>query len=203
MKSTQILLTLLPLLARATSLTPRQAPSVEITSVSVAGVGCEPDTFNTSISEDGSAATFSFSTYESAIGASVAAEDREKHCQLFVKARFPVGCTSASISTTYHGSATLDSEAAGVLAPDYVISSGELTDKTPQASFLSGSKFKSGDGFERVDETEAKVTVDKEENQEVEFVVRSRTFIETTASGQEATVTADDVTVKITDLKAC
>ena len=203
MKLLPALLSLLPLPAALPSLGARQEESVLITNVTAVGPGCSPDAFTRTLSNDSNVATLGFDAYQTALGAGVAAEDREKHCQIFYNLKFPLGCTAASIKTVHHGFATLGDGTTGVVMPSYNISPGELIHEEPLPSFFDGEAWAGGDTFERVDEVVAKVEVGDEEQRNVQFVVRSRAFVQATGEGQEGFVSSDDITVAITGLEAC
>ena len=202
----KLLSAFLPLFALATalsSLNPRQEASVQITNVTAVGPGCPPDAFTVTMSDDSDAATFGFNAYQTALGAGVPSEEREKHCQLVWNLRFPIGCTAGSIKTAYHGFATLGKGTTGVVMPSYNLSPGELIQEEPMPSFFDGGKWVDGDTFERVDEVVARVEVGDEKHRDVQFVVRSRAFLQTTAEGKEGFVSSDNITVSITKLEAC
>lgn len=203
MKIFSAFVALIPLGTALSPLEPRQEASVQITNVTAVGPGCPPNAFTVTMANDTDAATFGFNAYQTALGAGIDAEEREKHCQLFWNLRFPVGCTAASIKTVYHGSATLGEGTTGVLMPSYNLSPGELIHEEPVPSFFDGEEWLDGDTFERVDEVVAKVQVDDEEQRDVQFVVRSRSFLQTTGEGQEGSVSSDDITVTITGVEAC
>lgn len=90
------------------------------------------------MSDVSDAAIFGFDAYQTALGAGVASEERDKHCQLFWNLRFPFGGTAASIETVYHGFAAIGEGATGVLMSSYDLSPGELIQEEPVPSFLMG-----------------------------------------------------------------
>lgn len=203
MKLLSALAALLPLTAAFPSLNPRQAATVQITDVMALGPGCDPDSFTKSVSNSSTDATFGFDAYESSLGPGVAGEEREKHCQIFFTLRFPLGCTAATLSTTYHGFAALGDGATGVLAPSYNLSPGDLEVALPPPDFFEGAEWAEGDTYERTDDIVAKVQIGDEEHRDVQFVVRSRTLVQSTGEAEEGLITADDITVSIKDSKSC
>lgn len=50
-------------------------------------------------------------------------------------------------------------------------------------------------------EVVTKVRIDNEEQMNVQFVVRSRAFLQITGEGQEGFISSDDLTVSITGLE--
>lgn len=193
---------LLPLATAFPRLSPRQSPAVQITSVTASGPGCEPDSFTSSISDSATDATLGFDAYQSAVGPGVDAADREKHCQIFLTLRFPVGCTSAEISTTYHGFAIIGEGAVGVVTPSYNLSPGELEVEVLPDVF-EGDKWEAGETYERTDEAVARVEIGDEGHRDVQFVVRSRSLVQAMGSGREGLVTTDDIIVAIKGAETC
>ncbi|SPO04337.1 uncharacterized protein DNG_07021 [Cephalotrichum gorgonifer] len=203
MKPISALLSLLPFLANATPLLPRQGPQAQITSITASGPGCAPGTFSTSIDPTSAIATFGFDAYQSAIGAGVPGSDREKHCELFLTVRFPLGCTTASVTTTSHGFAVLGAGTSGVVATGYNISPGNLSNGNPPSKTLSGAQWADGDVYQKEDQNVARVQINGEGQRDVQFVVRSRVFVTGSGSNPEGLVTTDDIVVAITGLQTC
>lgn len=203
MKLLSAFVALLPLTAAFPRLTPRQAPAVQITNLTAAGPGCEVNTFTSSISNSSADATLGFDAYQSALGPGVDTSEREKHCQIFLSLRFPVGCTFATVSTTYHGFATIGEGAMAAVIPSYNLSPGDLDVGELLPDFLEGPDLVGGDAYERSDEMVAMVEVGDEEHRDVQFVVRSRAFVQANDAGREGLITTDDITVAITDSEAC
>lgn len=196
----------LPLLTLASPapLTPRQSDSqVRITAITTTGDGCPSGTYSSSINEAGTVLTLGFDTYQSAVGPGVPGPDREKHCELFVTLRYPVGCTTASLTTTYHGFAILQQGVSGVVASTYNLSPGSLTNGNPSSTVLSGAQWVDGDVYTRNDVVAARAPVVSQQQRDVSFVVRNRVLLTAGDSSQEGVVTADDVTLSITGQASC
>ncbi|KAK1764281.1 hypothetical protein QBC33DRAFT_547672 [Phialemonium atrogriseum] len=193
---------LLPALALAapTSLDPRQAGQIQITSVTASGAGCPQGSFSTSISPDGTVITFGFDSYQTLVGPQT--NQREEDCNIFLGLRFPVGCSSASISTTYHGFAQIDSGVTGTLQASYNLSPGSLTGSTPTTTFTSAS-WGGGGVYTKQDTLTAKATINSPNQQNVNFEIRNRAILQASNSAVSGTLTVDDTTITITQIKKC
>ncbi|PKS08514.1 hypothetical protein jhhlp_004899 [Lomentospora prolificans] len=186
------------------SLLSRQSDSqVRITAVTTTGDGCPAGSFSTNINAAGTVATLGFDAYQSFVGPGTSGSDREKHCELFVTLRYPLGCTAASLTTTYHGFATLQPGVSGVVASTYNLSPGSLTNGNPASTVLSGVQWANGDVYTRNDVTSARVSVSSQQQRDVSFVIRNRLLLTAGSSSQEGAITADDVTLTVTGQSAC
>lgn len=189
-------LALLPL--ATASLHARQDSGVEITETRLVGPGCPSDTLEKAPSNSTTDAAVSFDAYESVLRSGSPNSERDVHCQVFVTMRFPAGCTAATISTTYTGSASVSGGATAVVAPSYRLTGGTLDVGENAPTFIEGNEE-----YERVDDIAARVESDEE--QELQFIVRSRSFIQTVGEegGGEGSVTADAISVAIKSSESC
>ncbi|CAI4212286.1 unnamed protein product [Parascedosporium putredinis] len=176
---------------------------VRITALTTTGDGCPAGTYSTSINAAGTIATLGFDAYQAAVGPGVPGSDREKHCELFVTLRYPVGCTVATLTTTHHGFALAQSGVSATIASTYNLSPGSLTNGSPASTVLSGAAWVNGDTYTRNDVTPARVSVVSQQQRDVSFTVRSRLFVSANSSTREGLVTADDVTLTVTSQAAC
>lgn len=193
---------LLPALALAApaSLITRQASQIQIASVTASGGGCPQGSFSTDISPDGTTITFGFDSYQTFVGPQTS--QRELDCNIFLSLRFPLGCTSAAISTTYHGFVQLDSGVTGSFPASYNLSPGFLTGSTPATSFTSAS-WGAGGVYTKLDSVSAKATINSPNQQNVNFEIRNRAFLQAPNSVASGTLTVDDATITIAQIKKC
>ena len=197
----------LPLLtgfAQAASLPPRQGNPIQIISVTTSGSGCPAGTVATEISPDGSTLVLGFDAYQTSVFAGSPSADREKFCDVSVKARYPLGCTKAVFDTTSHGFALLESGVSGTVLSSYSFSPGSIVSgASSPATVLQGSQFEEGDVYTKQDEVATKATVRNANERDITYVVRSRVFLQ--ASNQQAfgTLTVDDLSISVTAQTAC
>lgn len=199
---------LLTTLALATPVPDRRQSSLaRITSAALTGTGCPSDTFTSELSEDGQVITLGFDTYQTLVGPSADPDDREKTCDVAITINYPLGCTVASLSTTYHGFAQLEPGVTGTFAAQYNISPGSLSGDgaSPFPVTVSSHGF-GGDGnvFTKVDEEiNSRVEVRNQHQRDVQFVVRSRIFVQARNGDVGGLLTQDDITVAIDSQGGC
>ena len=84
---------------------PRQASQVQITNVTAAGPGCEPNSFTSSISNTSADATLGFDAYLSALDPGVRTSDRKISLSSRTSKRIRKLSTSCLIGSTKDGKA--------------------------------------------------------------------------------------------------
>ena len=204
MKLLSAVMALLPLATASLHLRQDTDSAVQVTDLNAVGPGCPAHGVRKDLKTNGTEdATVEFDTYESVLRAGAGDAQRDVHCQVFVTLKFPAGCTSATLSTTYRGRATVADGATGALAPSYRLQGGQLDVTIPEPTFFEGAEYKGGKDYERTDEVVAKV--DGEKEGEVQFVIRSRTFVQTTngEGAGEGSVTSDDISVSVKSSEGC
>jgi len=118
-------------LAHSTAISPRLS-NVTVTSVSTQGAGCPMGTVSTLLSTDGTAITLGFDQFETYYGPGYPATQKSKTCIIDLALDYALGYTFAILSTTYRGSALLDTGMNAAIASTYRIISDEAEDGTVQ-----------------------------------------------------------------------
>ncbi|KAK3360644.1 hypothetical protein B0T25DRAFT_496618 [Lasiosphaeria hispida] len=198
------LLSLIPTLAIAGP-TPRQATSQRalIISATSSGPGCPSGTITTDLTTDSQTITVGFDAYQVIVGPGAPQNEREKHCDVTVRLNFPVGCTAATIKTTYHGFAQLEGGVTGIFAPQYSLSPGQLTGGNPPSAVISSAGFSNGNVYTKEDITPARVNVASVNQQNVNLVLRTRLFLQASNQTVSGTLSSDDATISITQQARC
>lgn len=117
-------------------LTARQSSRVEFTDVSFEGIGC-PKGF-TSFAKDGDSrgVNFALQAMQVVVGNVVDnPQTPQRDCQLRIGLRYPVGCTSAVIGTSYHGVSELANGVTGSATYQYSLSTGSVNPTTGRFTF--------------------------------------------------------------------
>jgi hypothetical protein len=199
-------LLLLPIAALGAPTTPsqraRDAQQVQVTSISVSGSGCPQGTITTDISPEGTVLTLGFDSYQTAVGPGVRGSDREKNCDVFITLRYPLGCTSTTVSTTYHGFAQLEDGVEGSFPATYSLSPGFVSGGPPATTFSAG-EWGTGGVYTKLDEVAVKEDIRHANQRDVSFVIRNRIRLNAAGSDLSGTLTVDDATVIISDEKSC
>lgn len=204
MKSFLSTLLLLPALALAAPapLDTRTNPQIQISSIVASGTGCPQGTFSADVSDDGTAITFGLDSYQTQVGTGVSGSEREKNCDIFIGLRYPVGCTSAVISTTYHGFAQLESGVGGTFKADYNMSPGS-TSGNPAAMLFNSNQWSAGGVYTKQDSLATTARINSPNQQNVNFELRTRILLNAANSQLSGIVTGDDVTIAITQVRSC
>lgn len=173
----------------------RQSAQIQITSFSAAGPGCPQGTISSSISDDGTTLTLGFDAYQTDVGPGVSDSPRELNCDIFATLRYPLGCTSASVRTTYHGFAELDEGVRGTFPAAYTLSPGEATGTSPLPATFSGAP---GFVYTKLDEVRVKENIRNQNQRDVSLAVRTRVFLQAANETVSGTLTVDDATIAVT-----
>lgn len=202
MKSISTLL-LLPVLALAApTLDSRATPQIQVSSIVASGTGCPQGSFSADISDDGTVITFGFDSYQTQVGTGIGGSEREKNCDIFLGLRYPLGCTSAVISTTYHGFAQLENGVSGGFPAAYNMSPGSISGNPPETTFTS-SEWANGGVYTKQDTILASTNVNSPNQQNVNFELRTRIRLNAANSNLNGVLSGDDATIAITQVKQC
>lgn len=96
------------LAAASPTLVARQSPA-RATIVSVAirgGDGCPAGTFTTALSENSETGTVTFTAFNASVPEAPGSGSHDRQCTVDWRIRFPVGCTSLTMTNAYAGRAT-------------------------------------------------------------------------------------------------
>jgi hypothetical protein len=183
------------------SLASRQSPQVQFTSVSVSGSGC-PSSIFPLIDDIGTTLTLGFSEYQTNVGHDVASSQRELNCDIFLSLRYPLGCVTTVMNTTYHGFSQLDSGVTGTVTVSHVLSPGTVT-SGQQSSPMTFAGGVPGAVYTKKDVVRGKVDVRSENQRDVSLAVRTRVVLQARDQSVEGTLTLDDVTFTIAEAQKC
>ncbi|KAK4209666.1 hypothetical protein QBC37DRAFT_49328 [Rhypophila decipiens] len=188
-------------------LTPRQvnAPA-RITSATISGTGCQPNTYTTQFSPSGDAFTLGLDSYQTFFGPGTSTSDRTRQCDLVLTLNYPPGCSLLTLSTTYHGFAQLETSVSGQFTSSYALSPGALSgDGSAPGSITVGSGAFGGNGnvYTKVDDPiNARVSFAGSNRRDGTFTVKTRLSL-TGSTGRSGTLTQDDVSVSIASQSRC
>jgi hypothetical protein len=198
---------LLPVLAAASPLITRQtAPSepAQLVSFSATGSGCPGGSYTTTITDDGTVITYGFSDYQVEVGLGAPSEQREKQCDIVLRYQFPVGCTKATLKSTYHGYIQLDDGVTGTFNSQYSLSPGQLTGGSPGAITVTSAQYGgAGNPFLKDDFTEARVQVNSPNQRVVTFTLRNRLLLQSNSQSVSGFMDESDLTVAVLDQQVC
>lgn len=180
----------------------RQAAKVQFSSITASGSGCPQGSISRDVAPDGTAFTLGFDGYQTIVGSGVDGSAREKNCDIFVSLRYPLGCTSAVINTTYHGFAQLDTGVAGRFPATYTLSPGALTNSPPPTAF-SADSWIAGGVYTKQDSVTAREDIRNANQQDVSLTIRTRISLNAVNSTVSGTLTVDDATVAIAAVQRC
>lgn len=175
---------------------------IKITPLTVSGSGCSGKSFSTSISDDGTVLTLGFDQYQTLVGPGVSGSDREKNCDILLSLRYPLGCTSGVINTTYHGFAQLSQGVSGNFPATYAVSPGSASGN-PSPTTFSASGFAAGGVYTKKDLVAAKENIKVANQQDVRLAVGTRIMMQAANAAVSGTLTVDDMTISITKLQRC
>jgi hypothetical protein len=185
-------------------LSSRQAPQVQILSASLSGSGCPQGTTTTDISVDGAAITLGFDQYQTQVEPGVSGAEREKYCDIFLSVRYPLGCTSAMLSSTFHGFAQLQAGVSGTFPANYVLSPGSITSSQPPPTVFNAASFGVPGGvYTRKDSVSVKENIANANQQVVSLAIRTRIVLQPMNQTVAGTLTLDDASFEITQLQRC
>ncbi|KAK5653412.1 hypothetical protein OQA88_8897 [Cercophora sp. LCS_1] len=195
---------LLPALAAASPVARQVAPA-EIATLVASGPGCPSGSFEANIAPDGKSVTYGFNSYAVEIGPGASPSNREKYCDLTIGVRFPVGCSTATLRSTYHGFAQLGTGVTGTFQAQYNLSPGSLTSgANPAPAVISSAGFGgAGNVYTKVDSPVARVSVTNPNQRIVNFTVRSRIFLQSNNQSSQGLLTDDDLSVEIVGQGTC
>jgi hypothetical protein len=202
MKSLTALLLLPALAFAAPTLDTRAGPQIQVSSIVASGPGCPQGSFSADINDDGTVITFGFDSYQTQVGSGVSGSEREKNCDIFLGLRYPLGCTSAVISTTYHGFAQLENGVSGGFPATYSLSPGSISGNPPETTF-SSSQWSNGGVYTKQDSILTTATINSPSQQNVNFELRTRIRLNGANSNLAGVLTSDDATIAITQVKQC
>ncbi|OIW27131.1 hypothetical protein CONLIGDRAFT_656331 [Coniochaeta ligniaria NRRL 30616] len=180
----------------------RQAAQIQFTSITTSGPGCPQGSITTDVTADVTAFTLGFDKYQTLVGPGVDGSNREKSCDIFLSLRYPLGCTSAVINTTYHGFAQLDSGVVGTLSVAYILSPGSTTNSPPPAMFPASS-WSIGEVYTKRDSVTATENIQNTNQRDVSLTIRTRIMLIVANSTMAGTLSIDDATVAITTAQGC
>lgn len=189
-------------------ISPRQvnAPA-RIAAATISGTGCQPNTYTTQFSPSGDAFTLGLDSYQAFIGPGTSASDRDRQCDLVLDINYPPGCTLATLSTTYHGFAQLETSVTGTFTSQYSISPGNLSGEgsAPGSVTVNSNAFGgNGNVYTKVDDPiVARVSFAGSNRRTGTFTVRTRIFMNAGQSSRSGLLTQDDVTVAIVSQGRC
>ncbi|KAK0613992.1 hypothetical protein B0T14DRAFT_291411 [Immersiella caudata] len=197
----------LPLLAAASPLITRQtAPSepAQLISFSATGSGCPSGTFTTSLDDEGTVITYGFTDYQVEVGLGAPSSQREKQCDIVLRYQFPIGCTKATLKSTYHGYIQLDSGVTGTFNSQYSLSPGQLTGGSPGAVTVTSAQYGgAGNPFLKDDFTEARVQVNSANQRVVTFTLRNRILLQSNSQSVSGFMDESDVTIAVLNQQVC
>ncbi|KAK3313966.1 hypothetical protein B0H66DRAFT_567489 [Apodospora peruviana] len=176
-----------------------------IQSASFSGSGCPPNTYSIDLASDGQAITLGFDAYNTLVGPGSDPSDREKNCDLTLTLQYPIGCTAAKITSTYHGFAQLEQGVTGIFSSQYNISPGSISSGgSPPPATISRNGFGgAGNVYTKLDEARTKVNVRSANQRSVSFVVRSRVLLQANNGNVGGLLTEDDVSISIAQQSRC
>jgi len=187
----------------APSNSPRQSGLVRITAVNPQGPGCPANSFSVSISSDGSVASLAFTKYNTHVSPTDLSANRELFCDIFMTARYPLGCTAAVLDTTYRGSAQLDSGVTGTFSTQYNLSPGTSGPNPPATTFTSTTFGGVGRPYTKEDKVAISENINNDNQRNVSLVARTRIFLVTSRSSLSGTLTDANATIAITQQRKC
>jgi hypothetical protein len=191
---------LFPALAvAAPSLLPRQS-SITISSVSATGPGCPAGSYSTTIS--GGVVTLGLDAYQTNVGPGFPGSDREKYCDITVNFLYPLGCTAASIQSTYQGFAQLGTGITGTFTSTYSVSPGQIGPNPPSTTFTSAN-WGSGGVYTRSDTSATTVRANSANQRNVQFMSRNRIILQSGQASSQGTLTADIITIAVQSQNVC
>lgn len=189
-----------PLITRQTAL----SEPAQLVSFSATGPGCPSDSYSVDITEDGTVITYGFSSYHVEVGLGAPSEEREKHCDITLGVRFPVGCTKADFKSTYHGYVQLDDGVTGTFGSQYSLSPGTLSGGSPPSVTVTSAAYGgSGNSFLKDDIAGAKVVVNSEWQRTALFTLRNRILVQANGGSVSGFLDATDVTIAILNQAVC
>jgi len=200
-----------PILALASPLTlnlphqSRQTTPAQILSVTAAGPGCPAGSYSPELSADAKSINVGFDSYITAVGAGAGPEERERYCDLTFRIQFPLGCSTASLQSTYHGFAQLDAGVTGTFSSQYSISPGQvLTGGNPNPVTISSAGFGgAGNVYAKEDVAGVRVNAGSANQRVVSYTVRTRLRLQQGQSSQVGFFSDDDLTLAITAQGTC
>ncbi|KAK3689771.1 hypothetical protein B0T22DRAFT_514475 [Podospora appendiculata] len=164
---------------------PRQAPVVTVVSAtSLGGNGCPTGKFSYTLSIDKTVGTLIFDVYRGYVGPTAPPDSREQFCDFAVVFRFPLGCTSGTITAIPGGYIQLGAGINGTFSSQYTISPGTLGPNPANLVFTS-AQWAAGGDYTEVQAIPVKETIRNENERNVTFTARSRLFL--TAPGPDVT----------------
>ncbi|KAK1751016.1 hypothetical protein QBC47DRAFT_308533 [Echria macrotheca] len=183
----------------------RQTQPAQIISASVVGEGCPQGSFSTEISDDGQTISYGWDNYDVAVGPGADPNGREKTCDITLRINFPLGCTSARFSNTYHGFAQLDQGVTGTFSTQYNISPGQLVSGgNPPPATVSASGFGgAGNVYTKSDVAVGKINANAANQQVVTYIARTRMFVQGSNNTVFGTLSDDDYSFSITQQSRC
>ncbi|KAJ9161069.1 hypothetical protein NKR19_g2625 [Coniochaeta hoffmannii] len=180
-----------------------QTAPVQFISASASGSGC-PQGVSTIIDDPGTTLTLGFDQYQTQVEPGVPGSEREKNCDIFLTLRYPLGCTSTTMSATYHGFAQLQSGVGGAFPASYVLSPGAVTSSQPPTTKFDATEFGTPGGvYTRNDAVTAKEDIRNANQQVVSLAVRTRVILQPINQTVAGTLTLDDASFQITEQQHC
>lgn len=169
---------------------------IQIIFATAFGPGCPPNTFSTQISPDGKVITFGFDSYQTNVGGDTPSSEREKFCDLSLVVKYPLGCSTATYTSTYHGFAILEPGVSGTFTSAYTLSPGS-TGSNPPPKTLGSGEFANGGVYTKQDITTTTTCINTQNQRNVIFQARTRIFLIASNQTVFGTVTGDDATIAV------
>jgi len=168
---------------------------VTIQDSTYSGSGCPQGSVSTILSEDHTAITLGFDSFQVFIGPNVKPQDKSKNCAIHLGIRYPGGFQLSVVDATFHGYARLDDGVTASLYTTYFFS--HAASKTANSrSELRGSQYRNGKMYDKTDVIEMASTVWSPCGSNGLLNVNNRIALVSSNNNAQGELSTDDATIK-------